>query len=32
VVVTAASIDDGAAAPAVLGQLDRRHYPMFGVA
>ena len=27
VVVTAASIDDGAAAPAVLGQLDRRHYP-----
>ena len=27
VVVTAASIDDGAAAPAVLGQLDRRHSP-----
>ena len=27
VVVTAASIDDGAAAPAVLGQPDRRHYP-----
>jgi putative transposase len=27
VVVTAASIDDGAAAPAVLGQLQPRHYP-----
>ena len=27
VVVTAASIDDGAAVPAVLGQPDRRHYP-----
>jgi putative transposase len=27
VVVTAAAIDDGAAAPAVLGQLDRRHDP-----
>ena len=27
VVVTAASIDDGTAVPAVLGQPDRRHYP-----
>jgi putative transposase len=31
VVVTAASIDDGAAAPAVLGQLDRRRYPRLDV-
>ena len=27
VVVTAASVDDGAAAPRVLGQLDRRRFP-----
>jgi putative transposase len=31
VVVTAASIDDGAAAPAVLGQLARRRYPRLEV-
>jgi putative transposase len=30
-VVTAASADDGAAAPAVLGQLDRGRFPRLGV-